>query len=174
MMGGVSANFFDEIQGRPWHTTIPKSHLWIVGFLSLGLSNLIGLYLTLNVAGYFWVFSVVWSFFVITYDLELFNGFFHNTPSLALSWGLVCLGSYYLQTQLITPSILIISFVNGFIAGFGRELYEIAKPYSKDNNPFASEESRNASTLLQRQILIINSIAFVLLTYRLFFLPSSW
>ena len=167
MVGGVSANFLDEIQGRPWHTTIPETHLWVVSLSSLLISNLIGLYLTLNVAPFFWFFSLVWSFFAITYDLELFNGFFHNTPSLALSWGLVCLGSYYLQSLKITPQILIISLVNGCIAGYGRELYEVAKQYSKDNDPFSSEENRFAWALLQRQILIINIIALALLTYRL-------
>ena len=166
-MGGISANFFDEIKGRPWHTTIPENHLWIVGFISLVLSNLIGLYLTVNIAEFFWFFSIVWSFFTVTYDLELFHGFFHNSPSLALSWGCVCLGSYYLQSLRITPQILIISLVYGSIAGYGRELYELAKPFSKDNDPFASEESRYASSLLQRQILIINMIAIFLLTYRL-------
>jgi hypothetical protein len=166
MVGGVSANFFDEIQGRPWHTTIPETHLWIIGFSSLFISNLIGLYLTLTVAWFFWFFSLVWSFFAISYDLELFNGFFHNTPSLAMSWGFVCLGSYYLQSLQITPQILILSLVNGCIAGYGRELYEVAKPYGKDNDPFSSSESRLAWTLLQRQILIINIIALTLLTYR--------
>ena len=167
MVGGVSANFLDEIQGRPWHTTIPETHLWIVSFSSLLISNLIGLYLTLNVAPFFWFFSLVWSFFAITYDLELFNGFFHNTPSLALSWGLVCLGSYYLQSLTITPPILIISIVNGCIAGYGRELYEVAKQYSKDNDPLSSEGTRFTWILLQRQIMLINIIALALLTYRL-------
>jgi hypothetical protein len=169
LVGGVSANFFDEIRGRPWHTTIPETHLWLIGISSLLLSNLIGLYLTLKVAWFFWIFSLIWSFFAIAYDLELFNGLFHNTPSLAISWGFVCLGSYYLQSLTITPQIIIISLVNGGIAGYGRELYEVAKPFGKDNDPFSSSESRVAWTLLHRQILIVNIIALTMLTYRLLF-----
>ena len=167
LMGGVAANYLDEIQGRPWHTKIPKTHLWIISLFSLIASNLIGIYLSITFAWWFWLFTVVWVFFTIAYDLELFNGRFHNTPSLALSWGSVCLGSYYLQSFTITPKILIVSLINGCLAGYGRNLYEVAKPFCKDKNPFSSEASRFAWTLLKKQILFVDILAVVMLTLKL-------
>lgn len=167
LVGGVAANYFDEIKGRPWHTKMPEPHLWIIGFSALAASSLIGIYLTLTVAWWFWLFVVVWGFFAVAYDLELFNGRLHNTPSLALSWGSVCLGSYYLQSLTITPQILILSLITGCIAGRGRDLYEVAKPVCKDKNPAPNEASRFAWTLLKTQILFIDLLAMIKLMYRL-------
>ncbi|UCH37662.1 MAG: hypothetical protein JSV76_00305 [Candidatus Bathyarchaeota archaeon] len=106
--GGVAANYFDEIQGRPWQTTISETRLWIIAVLSFAASMAIGVYLTWAVAPWFWVFIVVWGIITITYDLELFDGRFHNTSSLAVSWASVCLGGYYLQSLTVTPQILLI------------------------------------------------------------------
>jgi hypothetical protein len=167
LVGGVAANFFDEIKGRPWHTKIPETHLWSISIFSLFASNIIGLYLTLITASSFWIFNILWSFFAIVYDLELFNGYFHNTPSLALSWGSIYLGSNYLQSLKISPQILIISFIYGCVAGYGRELYEVGKAFGKDKNPSSSKTSRLAWTLLNRHILLLDIFAFAMLIYRL-------
>jgi hypothetical protein len=167
LCGGVAANYFDEIRGRPWHTRIPERHLWTIGLLALSASSLIGLYLSLHVSFWFAFFTIVWDFFAIAYDLELFNGLFHNTPSLALSWGSVTLGSYYLHHLRINTQILIVSIITSYIAGFGRNLYEVAKPFSKDKDPNARAVNRVAWGLLKRQILFINVLALTMVTYRL-------
>lgn len=167
LVGGVAANYFDEIRGRPWHTTMSETYLWVIGFSSLSASSLIGIYLALTVARWFWLFVVVWGFFAIAYDLELFDGRFHNTPSLALSWGSICFGSYYLQNLTVTPQILILSLITGCVAGHGRGLYEVAKPVCKDKNSSSNETGQIAWTLLKTQILFINILATTLLMYRL-------
>ena len=159
LLGGVAANYFDEIQGRPWHTKILEIRLWIIGFLALFASSMIGIHLTLTVAPWFWVFVTIWAFFSLAYDLELFNGRFHNTRSLAISWGSVCLGSYYLQSLTLTPSALLLSIINGCAAGCGRELYEEAKPFYKDKDPRSLQASKSAWTLLKMQILSIDLYA---------------
>lgn len=167
LIGGVAANYFDEIQGRPWHTKMPETNLWIIGFSALSASSLIGIYLALTTAWWFLFFVAVWGFFAMAYDLELFNGRFHNTSSLSLSWGSVCLGSYYLQALAITPQILVLSLITGYIAGRGRALYELAKPFCKDKSPSSHEASRLAWRLLKTQILFMDFLAMTMLTYRL-------
>lgn len=167
LTGGVAANYFDETQGRPWHTKIPMTNLWIIGFSTLAASTLIGIYITLTFAGWFWPFAVVWGFLTIAYDLELFNGRFHNTPSLALGGGSICLGSYFLQSLAITPQILIISLIIGCITGRGRDLYEVAKPVIKDKNPFSQKANQTAWILLKTQIFFMNILAMTKLMFKL-------
>jgi hypothetical protein len=164
---GVAANFLDEIHGRPWHTKIPNSNLWIIALSALSASTLIGIYLTLVFTWWFLIFIAIWEFFAIAYDLELFKGFFHNTPSLALSGGSVCLGSYYLQNPSITPQILIISLLTGCIAGQGRNLYEVAKQVCKDKTPLPHKASQFAWTLLKSQILFMDFFAVTMLILKI-------
>lgn len=128
---------------------------------------MVGIYLALTIAWWFWPFVLVWGFFALAYDLELFNGRFHNTPALALSWGSICLGSYYLQSLAITPQILILSFITGYIAGYGRDLYEVAKPVCKDKNPSSHEAGQFSWTLLKTLILFVDILAMTMLTHRL-------
>jgi 4-hydroxybenzoate polyprenyltransferase len=165
--GGVAANYFDEIQGRPWHTKISETKLWIIGFLSLAASLLIGIYLAWTFAPWFGLFVIVWGFITITYDLELFNGWFHNTSSLAVSWATVCLGSYYLQSLTVTPHILLVSLCTGIIAGQGRDLYQVAKDVVKNKNPHATKTSHFAWADLKTLIAVIDGIAITMLTFRL-------
>lgn len=167
LSGGIAANYFDELIGRPWHTTMPRIHLWSIGFVALAASSLIGLYFVVTLSFEFAIFVVLWAFFTLAYDLELFNGRFHNTPSLAFSWSSIYLGSYYLQSLTITPSSLLLSAVLGYIAGQGRNLYEEAKPFSKDRITSSPESTKSAWTLLKTLIIFINVIALIMLSYRL-------
>jgi hypothetical protein len=168
LVGGVAANYFDEIIGRPWHTEMPERYLWFIGTLTLIASNVIGIYLSLTVSSGYMIFSLIWSFFAVAYDLELFNGMFHNTISLAFCWGSVCLGGYYLQSLKITSQIMCISIISGLIAGKGRILYETSKAFHKDKD-LSDSYGRAAWTLLKRQIIYIDFIALAMLLYRLLF-----
>lgn len=165
--GGVAANYFDEIKGRPWQTTISEIQLWTIGLSSLAASIAIGIYLTWAFAPGFCVFVAVWGFITVAYDLELFDGRFHNTSSLAVGWASVCLGSYYLQSFTMTPQILLVSLCTGVMAGQGRDLYQKAKNVVKNKNPYAAKASHFAWTLLKAVIAFIDIIAFTLLMFRL-------
>jgi hypothetical protein len=166
-VGGVAANYFDEIKGRPWHTTIPELHLWTIGLLGLIASIVIGIYLMLTVTVWFGFFIAIWVFFSITYDLELFKGRFHNDFSLALSGGSVYLGSYFLQSSRITIQIIFLSFIISLIARYGRKLYEGAKPLCKDKKQFPNTQEREAWSSLKIHILFIDIIAIAILVYRI-------
>ena len=167
LIGGVAANYFDEIRGRPWHTTMPEKHLWIIGIMSSFAAVLVSIHIMLTFSAWFWIFIVLWGFFTLTYNLELFHGRFHNTPCIVLSWGSICLGSYFVQSRTITPLMLIVSVIAGFIAGQGRDLYETAKPFSKDKDPSADATDRRAWTLLKALIVIIDVDAIIMLIWRL-------
>jgi len=167
LMGGVAANYFDELIGRPWHTTMPRTHLWSIGFTALTASSVLGLYFAATLALEYALFVGLWAFFTLAYDLELFHGRLHNTPALAVSWGSICLGSYYLHSLTITPYSLLLSTILGGIAGQGRTLYEEAKPYSKDGVSSSPASTQFAYTLLKISIAGIDLIAVIMLIYRL-------
>jgi hypothetical protein len=167
LIGGISANYFDEIQGRPWHTAIPEKHLWIIGAVSSFAAILIGIHIMLTVLWWFWMFIVLWGFFTLTYDLELFNGRFHNSICIALSWGSICLGSYVIQSVMVTPLILVVSFIAGCIAWQGRNLYEKAKPFYKDKSHSSTTTNRQAWTLLKALIVFLDIDAIITLVWRL-------
>ncbi len=167
LVGGVAANYFDELVGRPWHTTMPRSHLWVIGITALAASSALGLYFAATVAVEYVLFVALWAFFALAYDLELFQGRFHNTPALAVSWGSVCLGSYYLHSCTVTPYSLLLAAILGGIAGQGRDLYEEAKPYSRDGITSSPPSTKRAYTLLKVSIVCIDLIAVLMVAYRL-------
>jgi len=167
LVGGVAANYFDELVGRPWHTTMPRTHLWAIGVTALAASSGLGLYFAATVALEYALFVALWAFFALAYDLELFHGWFHNTPALAVSWGSVCLGSSYLHSRTVTPYGLLLAAILGGIAGQGRDLYEDAKPYSKDGVTSSPASTKRAYTLLTISIACIDLIAVLMVAYRL-------
>jgi hypothetical protein len=115
----------------------------------------------------FALFVAFWAFFTLVYDLELFHGRLHNAPALAVSWGAIYLGSYYLHSLTITPYSLLLPTILGGIAAQGRSLYEEAKPYSKDGITSSPASTKVAYTLLQISIVCIDLIAVIMLIYRL-------
>ncbi|MFH0748513.1 MAG: hypothetical protein V1915_01120 [Candidatus Bathyarchaeota archaeon] len=167
LMGGLASNYFDEIQGRPWHTSMPTNHLWIIGTMSSFAAIIIGIYIMAMVSGWFWIFTGLWEFFTLTYNLELFEGRLHNTTCTALSWGSICLGSYFIQATTITPLILAISCITGCIAAQGRNLYETAKPFYKDKHPASSAAHRHAWAQLKTLIVFLDLNALMMLILRL-------
>lgn len=164
--GGVASNYLDEIQGRPWHTSIPLPHLWAISLASLFASSVIGVYLAASVTPWFLPFTLLWVFIAAAYDLELFGGRFHNRASLAVCWSTVCLGSYLLQSLTVNLPILAMSLLVGCVAGRGRSLYEAAKPFSKDRNPNAHNLSRPSWVLLNVLIAFVDVYAAAMLAHR--------
>lgn len=101
---------FDELTGRPWHTTIPEKQLKILGWTGLIISVLIGLYLAYIVNPIIAAWIPPSGFIILAYNKEIFHGRFHNAWTFALGWGgIPTLGSYYLQTLTISIAALLLS-----------------------------------------------------------------
>ena len=84
---GVSAHALDELQGRPLGTQISERGLvtvavaGLLGAVGIGLAGALTVSLTLL------PFVAVGSFLVVAYNLELFDGRFHNDRWFAAAWG---------------------------------------------------------------------------------------
>jgi hypothetical protein len=83
---GISAHALDELNGRPLKTELSDRAL--IGLATFGLAAAIGI----GIAGCFIVsatlipFVIAGGFFVVAYNLELFDGRFHTDFWLAFAW----------------------------------------------------------------------------------------
>ena len=109
---------FDELKGRPLHTTIPENHLRALGWTGIVVSVLAGIYLAITVSPVLLAWIPPSGFVILAYNMELFKGRFHNATTFALGWGgIPTLGSFFLQTltinlaaTLLAAAIVVFSF----------------------------------------------------------------
>ena len=122
-----SSHYLDEIRGHPWNTKIPNRILYALGLSFLAISVIAGLYLLITVSSLLILFFIPLIFFPVTYSMELWGGRFHKPWSFGISGGLVCLGSYFLQTLTITLAPILMSVAIGIQSTFIIILYESTK-----------------------------------------------
>ena len=96
---GISAHALDELNGRPLKTEL--SDRTLIGLAAVSLAGAIGI----GIAGCFIVsaslapFVVAGGFFVVAYNLELFNGRLHTDFWLAFAWAAFpALTSWWINT----------------------------------------------------------------------------
>ena len=96
---GVSAHAFDELQGRPLRTEIPRSALVAAGVIGLVAAIALGFAGVLVVGPGLLPFIALGVLFVVAYNLELMGGRLHSDFWFALSWGAFpVLTAYFAQT----------------------------------------------------------------------------
>lgn len=162
---GVAANYLDEIRGRPWNTTIQICVLWVVGIGALIASSLIGLYLALEIGLWFLPLIVAWAFLTASYSLELFNGKLHNALTLGSLMFLASLGAATINGVKPTWVSIEVAFLSAFIAGYGRQQYEVGKPAGRDNKSLPS--SQRIWWWLMLEIVFIDAVAVLSLAARI-------
>jgi len=162
---GVASNYLDELCGRPWKTTMPAKDLWIIGMTALTLSLLIGLYLSLLTGIVFLIIVLIESFLVVSYNLELFKGLFHNYLSIAAGGSLAFLGGFYLQHQSLDMLTVIMAIMVGVCSFQGIHLYQVAKPTYRDGKRDILE-AIYADRSLRFSILFIDLLAVTMLIIR--------
>ena len=84
---GISAHFFDEVNGRPLRTRISAEFLLAGAMLALVSACAIGVVGLLWVSPLLLVFIAVGAFIVLAYNLEILGGWFHGDRTFALFWG---------------------------------------------------------------------------------------
>lgn len=102
---GIAAHAFDELNGRPLNTTIPRPVLAALAAVSLGGAVALGIISGLT--GTIWTFPFVafGGFIVIAYNLELWKGRFHSDIWFAAAWGAFpAITSYWVQAETLTAA----------------------------------------------------------------------
>jgi len=108
-----SSHYLDETRGHPWNTKIPNSILYTFGLSFMAISIIAGLYLLITVSFLLVIFFIPLVFLPFTYSMELWGGRFHKPWNYGLSGGLICLGSYFLQTLTITLAPILMAVAIG-------------------------------------------------------------
>jgi len=84
---GVGAHALDELRGRPLQTRISTTTLWSLAALSISGACAIGIAVAVSRTLWLLVFVAVGAFFVVAYNLELFEGRFHGGLWFPAAWG---------------------------------------------------------------------------------------
>jgi hypothetical protein len=120
---GIAAHALDELRGRPLGTALPA---WLLsGSAAVGLGGAVALGIVgITRVGFgLLAFIVVGAFFVLAYDLELFDGLVHTDLGFALSWGAFpVLTSAYAQTSSISWSAVVLAAAASLLSGAQRNL----------------------------------------------------
>ena len=115
---GVSAHCLDSLGSRtkPWGI-LPKKSMWIISLVSLAGACVIGLYYAFLDSPLLFPIGIAESFFLFAYNLELFNGRFHNNSTFIISWGILpALAGSAIQTNNLTPETFVMSGIAGLLS----------------------------------------------------------
>ena len=117
---GVSAHTADSLGSKkvkPWGNYFNKKQLWLLIMSSLVAAYSIGIYYMILYVPLLWIVAILEGFFVFSYNLELFQGYFHNDFWFAVSWGgLPLLAGFVIQTNSISVLSLISSIMAFLVA----------------------------------------------------------
>ena len=120
---GIAAHALDELRGRPLGTALPAWLLSGAAAVGLGGAVALGVVGITRVGFGLLAFIVVGAFFVLAYDLELFDGLVHTDLGFALSWGAFpVLTSAYAQTSSISWSAVVLAAAASLLSGAQRNL----------------------------------------------------
>jgi hypothetical protein len=129
---GLGAHALDETMGNPLHTKISKTRLYLVGFISLSVAILIGLYYVVVLSVLILPFVAIESFFAVAYNLEVFEKRFHTDLIFALSWGSIpFLTGYFVNSLSLSVATLVMAVGIGFLTYVQRTLSTQARLFRR-------------------------------------------
>jgi len=115
---GISAHCLDALgsKTKPWGF-LSKKKLWIISLIALSGAIIIGFHYAFLDSPLLIPIGIVEIFFLVSYNLELFNGKFHNNSSFVLSWGVLpVLAGTIIQINSITLESLALSVLAGILS----------------------------------------------------------
>ncbi len=109
---GIAGHALDELHGRPLTTRIPGPVLVALAVASTAIAISIGVYGVLTVSGTLAVFVAAGVFILLAYNLELWDGRFHNDWWFAAAWGAfpVATGYWAMATTFGLDALLLCAF----------------------------------------------------------------
>lgn len=161
---GISAHCLDAIgsKTKPWGF-LSKKKLWIISLITLSGAIIIGFHYAFLDSPLLIPIGIVEIFFLVSYNLELFNGKFHNNSSFVLSWGVLpVLAGTIIQINSITLESFALSVVAGILS------YILIKTSCIYKN--LKKQSAEISLIYKKEIVLKLISLGVILSTILFFL----
>ena len=145
---GIGAHGLDAISGKlkPWGT-LPRKKIKIISLIALIVAFSIGYYYAFLDSYLLFPISIIEGFFVFAYNLELFNGRFHNNLAFVISWGVLpVLAGTVIQINSITLPTIVLSFLAAILSFV---LIKTSRKYKK-----LKHEGRNFSSIKNNEIIL--------------------
>lgn len=161
---GISAHCLDALgsKTKPWGF-LSKKKLWIISLITLSSAIIIGFHYAFLDSPLLIPIGIVEIFFLVSYNLELFNGKFHNNSSFVLSWGVLpVLAGTIIQINSITLESFALSVVAGILSYILIKTSYIYKNLKK--------QSAEISLVYKKEIVLKLISSGVILSTVLFFL----
>ena len=161
---GISAHCLDALGSKikPWGF-LSKKKLWIISLITLSGAIIIGFHYAFLDSPLLIPIGIVEIFFLVSYNLELFNGKFHNNSSFVLSWGVLpVLAGTIIQINSITLESFALSVVAGILS------YILIKTSCIYKN--LKKQSAEISLIYRKEIVLKLISSGVILSTILFFL----
>lgn len=161
---GISAHCLDALgsKTKPWGF-LSKKKLLIISLIALSSAIIIGFHYAFLDSPLLIPIGIVEIFFLISYNLELFNGKFHNNSSFVLSWGILpVLAGTIIQINSITLESFALSGVAGILS------YILIKTSRSYKN--LKKQSAEISLIYRKEIVLKLISSGVILSTVLFFL----
>lgn len=161
---GISAHCLDALgsKTKPWGF-LSKKKLWIISLITLSGAIIIGFHYAFLDSPLLIPIGIVEIFFLVSYNLELFNGKFHNNSSFVLSWGILpVLAGTIIQINSITLESFALSVVAGILS------YILIKTSCIYKN--LKKQSAEISLIYKKEIVLKLISSGVILSTILFFL----
>ena len=161
---GISAHCLDALgsKTKPWGF-LSKKKLWIISLITLSGAIIIGFHYAFLDSPLLIPIGIVEIFFLVSYNLELFNGKFHNNSSFVLSWGILpVLAGTIIQINSITLESFALSAVAGILSYILIKTSYIYKNLKK--------QSAEISLIYKKEIVLKLISSGVILSTILFFL----
>ena len=161
---GISAHCLDALgsKTKPWGF-LSKKKLWMISLITLSGAIIIGFHYAFLDSPLLIPIGIVEIFFLVSYNLELFNGKFHNNSSFVLSWGVLpVLAGTIIQINSITLESFALSVVAGILS------YILIKTSCIYKN--LKKQSAEISLIYKKEIVLKLISSGVILSTVLFFL----
>ena len=117
---GISAHAADSLGSKkikPWGNYLGKKQLWLMMMSSMVAAYSFGLYYIILYVPFLSIVAILEGFFVLVYNFELFNGYFHNNFWFAISWGVLpVVAGFLIQTDSFGIVPFIISTITGLVS----------------------------------------------------------
>ena len=165
---GISAHAADSMgsKSKPWGNRFSNLELLIMVVCGLFVAYGIGAYYIVYYTPLLLPIAILEGFFLIAYNYELWNGFFHNNVWFAISWGsMPLLAGYIMQTNSLSYAPILVS-VAAFLVSYIE--IRLSRKYKETKQ---NHELKNTKGLeLTLKIVSITTILFaiMMLFFRVF------
>ena len=158
---GISAHAADSMgsKNKPWGNRFSNKELLLMVVCGLAVAYGIGIYYIFFYVPLLLPIAILEGFFLIAYNYEIWNGFFHNNIWFAISWGsMPLLAGYVMQTNSISY-IAILSSGAAFLVSFVEIKFSRKYKQTKQNQEFQSTKDLE----LKLKIVSITTILFAIM-----------